>query len=85
MVSAVNLLVVATNKPQPSNIDLTINGNGRYSDSQQLVKDLERSIRPFDITKLTLTGNQSNLTINLNVTTYYQPAKTVNITSKEIK
>lgn len=71
--------------PQPSSIDITITGTGTYENSQKLVKDLERSIRPFDITNLSLDGNQSNITINLGVTTYYQTAKTVNITSKEIK
>ncbi|HVO86107.1 MAG TPA: hypothetical protein VMT23_00025 [Candidatus Binatia bacterium] len=73
-----------SDKPAPIKIDLTISGSGTYSGSEKLIKDLERSIRPFDVTHLTLTGNESNLTVDLNVSTYYQPAKTVNITSKEI-
>lgn len=73
-----------TGNPQPVSIDLTVSGSGTYSDSQKFINDLERSIRPFDITHLTLTGNESALTFDLDVTTYYQPAKTLNITAQEI-
>jgi hypothetical protein len=72
-------------KPLPAPINLTISGGSTYAGSKKLVTDLERSIRPFDITHLTLTGSDSNLIISMNVTTYYQPAKTLNIPSKEIK
>jgi hypothetical protein len=71
--------------PQPVNIDLAVSGTGTYKDAARLIADLERSIRPFDVTHLSLGGNQSSLTIDLNLTTYYQPAKTLSITSKEIK
>lgn len=76
--------VPATN-PQPSNIDLTVGGTADYARTQNLIKDLERSIRPFDITVLTLNGNESNMVLTMNLTTYYQPAKTININSKEIR
>lgn len=71
--------------PQPSSIDLGITGTTTYGSVKKLVSDLEHSIRPFDITQMTLTGSDSNLTFNLSVTTYYQPAKTLNLPSKEIK
>jgi hypothetical protein len=74
-----------TGSPKPVNIDLTISAAGTYTSTEKFVKDLERSIRPFDITNLSLSGTESSLVVNLNVTTYYQTAKTVNITSKEIK
>lgn len=74
-----------TYNPAPSNIDVTISGASTYADSKKLLTDLERSIRPFDVTHLTLSGNESSLSMSLNVTTYYQPAKTLTIPSKEIK
>lgn len=74
-----------TTQPKPGNIDVTISGTGTYSGTEKLIKDLERSIRPFNITHLTLTGDESSLTASINVTTYYQPATTLNITSQEIK
>jgi hypothetical protein len=74
-----------TEDPKPSSIDLTVNGTGSYTNTTSLIKDLERSIRPFDITHLTLGGNESSLTVGLNLSTYYQQAKTVNIVSKKVK
>ncbi len=71
--------------PTPSKIDLTLSGTGKYDSVAQLIADFQRSIRPMDVTHLTLTGNAENLTVSLNLTTYYQPPKTVIITGKEIK
>ncbi len=73
----------ATPKSVP--IDLSVTGSGNYENVQALVKDIERSVRPFNVTRMTLSGNQSNLVLSLNMTTYYQVAKTLNTTSKEIK
>ncbi len=74
-----------TYNPQSATINLTISGASTYSGAKKLLGDLERSIRPFNVTHLTLNGNESNLVISLNLTTYYQPAKTLSIPSKEIK
>jgi hypothetical protein len=74
-----------TYNPQTDKINLTVSGSTSYSGAKKLLSDLEHSIRPFDITNLSLAGNEANLTISLNLTTYYQPAKTLSIPSKEIK
>lgn len=74
-----------TSNPQPGKIDLTVNGNGSYGSIMNLIKDLERSIRPYDISQLTLNGNQATISATIKMTTYYQPAKNLSITSKEIK
>jgi hypothetical protein len=50
-----------------------------------VISDFERSIRPFDINKLAISGNQSSMTLSFDLTTYYQQAKTTALTSKEIK
>jgi hypothetical protein len=71
--------------PSPVEIDVAVNGTGSYDSTQQVIKDFERSIRPFDITKLTLNGNQSSMTLAFDLATYYQQAKTTALTSKEIK
>jgi hypothetical protein len=71
--------------PQATKIDLTVSGSSTYTNSQKLLTDLERSIRPFDVTHLSLNGNESNLVISIDVSTYFQPAKTLTIPSKEIK
>lgn len=72
-------------KPQPVKIDLSLSGSATYTGVQSLIKDLERSIRPFDITKLTLSGNESSMVVSLHFSTYYQPAKSLTVNSMEIR
>lgn len=74
-----------TYNPQTQQIDLNISATSTYNGANRLLKDLERSIRPFDVTHLALSGDQGNMVINIDLTTYYQPAKTLIIPSKEIK
>lgn len=71
--------------PQPVAIPLSLSGNGSYPAVLALIKDLERSIRPFDVTTLQLTGSNSNMSFNMTVNTYYQPAKVVDTTEREVK
>jgi hypothetical protein len=71
--------------PKPIQIDLSASGTSTYDGTQQVIRDFERSIRPFDITRVSLTGNQSSMTLSLDLTTFYQQAKTTALTSKEIK
>lgn len=75
----------AVPNPQPVKISLTLSGTATYDNVQALVKDLERSIRPFDITHITLSGDESNLVVSINFDTYYQPAKSLNVNSMEIR
>jgi hypothetical protein len=71
--------------PQAANIDLTISGSSTYAGTKKLLTDLERSVRPFDVTHISLSGNESSLVMSLSLTTYYQPAKTLSVPSKEVK
>lgn len=75
----------ANYNPQTSPINISLSGTTTYSSAKKLLTDLERSIRPFDVTRLSLSGNESNLTISMDLTTYFQPAKTLDVPSKEIK
>lgn len=74
-----------TYSPQPQPINLTVSGTSSYAGAKKVLTDLERSTRPFDVTHLSLSGNEANLSISMDLTTYYQPAKTLSIPSKEIK
>ncbi len=56
-----------------------------YATSQNLIKDFERSIRPVDITNLTLAGSSSAMTITLQANTYYQPGVSLTIGQKVLK
>ncbi|MGH7157366.1 MAG: hypothetical protein ACREGG_04640 [Candidatus Saccharimonadales bacterium] len=70
--------------PQPVPMQLTVSGQASYANVQQLINDFERSIRPFDITSLELTGSESSMNFNMTLTTYFQPPKSLDYTTKEI-
>lgn len=72
-----------TSQAQP--IPFTLSVQASYNSSFTLIKDLERSIRPFDITNLSLQGNPSAMTVNIQANTYYQPGVSLQIGSKELK
>ncbi|MBX4201732.1 hypothetical protein KW803_02465 [Candidatus Saccharibacteria bacterium] len=73
-------------KPAPKLVVLSFEGTTTFSNGGLLIKDFERSIRPFDINTLEITGTDNNLKINAGMTTYFQSAKSLDLTAtKEIK
>ncbi len=72
--------------PSPIEIPLSINGLTSYAGAQNLIRDLERSIRPFNITTLDFGGSNSAISISAGLSTYFQPAKILGTGStKEVK
>lgn len=78
-------VTTASANPQEIEIKLTIGGQGAYSNVQKVIKDLERSIRPFNVKSLELSGSNSNMTFSAELSTYYQPAKTLETTKKKVQ
>lgn len=74
-----------SSSPAPIPIQLTISGNGAIGQVKSLISDLERSIRPFNVTNLQLRGSDANMSISMNVTTYYQPALVLTIGSRTVQ
>lgn len=73
--------------PTPEVIEMPheIAVSGSYPAVQDVVKIMERSIRPFHIQALELTGNESDVRLMITATTYYQPEKNLNITTKVVQ
>jgi hypothetical protein len=71
--------------PEVATITLEIKGTTNYKAARSLIKDLERSIRPFDVTKVDIQGSNSSMTLALTVNTYFQPALSLDLTTKEVK
>lgn len=69
--------------PVPMPFELTVTSD--YGKIQQTVGAFERSIRPIQIQSLTLTGSNGTITLNVTAQTYYQPAKSLNISKKVVK
>lgn len=71
--------------PEPVEIKLIIAGQGRYDSVQTVIKDLERSTRPFDVKSLQLNGTNTAMSFTAQISTYYQPAKTLDTTTKKVQ
>ncbi len=69
----------------PIAIPLTVNGTATYQAIRKLVNDLERSTRPYDIISLQLRGSNDNMAFALEMNTYFQPAKKLNLSDKEVR
>lgn len=75
----------STINPQPVTISLNVSGSSSYAGVQTLIKDLERSIRPFDVMNLQLNGSAaSGMSISISLDTYYQPPRSLTVGSKEV-
>jgi hypothetical protein len=77
-----------TSSPAPQPIAMPFSftiSNTNYPSVQQLITTLQRSIRPLQIDSITLSGGASDMTLNVDAHTYYQPGKTLSITKQVIK
>lgn len=81
----VNQQQPTSGSPQPVEIPFDLNVTGKYASIQELVKILERSIRPFYITNLNISGTDSALTIGIGAKTYYQPGKNLDIKKETVQ
>ncbi len=75
----------ASQDPAPVPIPFPLSITTNYDGAQNLLVTLERSIRPINLNQLTMTANGSNVHISATANTFYQPEKTLKITSKVIK
>lgn len=76
----------ASNTPStPQMINFTIGAATSYAGTKDIVSDLERSIRPFVIQQLQLSGKDTTMSMNAIIDTYYQPTKSLTVNYKEVK
>ncbi|HSX34903.1 MAG TPA: hypothetical protein VLF62_04635 [Candidatus Saccharimonadales bacterium] len=71
--------------PQAVAMPFEIDVAGSYQSVQSLTDVFQRSIRPFQVLTLELSGDEGAMTAAINAQTYYQPGKTLNIKSEEVK
>lgn len=72
-------------EPKPVDMQFQVSITANFDTIQSISEAFERSIRPIKVGKMTFSGNDSNLTAVIEGRTYYQPEKTVKITTKVIK
>ncbi len=82
-------VVQATNTtsttPTPVAMPFQLTVSGDYDRVKNTIGAFEKSIRPIQLQTLTLSGDQTNLTLSLSAQTYYQPAKSLNIGKEVVK
>lgn len=71
--------------PAPVEMPFQITVTGSYDSMEKLVSILQRSIRPIQIQTLEFSGSDSAIRLNMNAKTYYQPEKSLMITTKEVR
>lgn len=69
----------------PVEVPLTLAVEGNYNNVRSFVRNLERSIRPFNVTSVEFSGTGSNLTATVTATTYYQPARSLDIEKESLQ
>ncbi|MGH7142477.1 MAG: type 4a pilus biogenesis protein PilO [Candidatus Saccharimonadales bacterium] len=69
--------------PQPEPFQVVVQGS--YNAIQNVINAFERSVRPFQIQTIEISGDQNQLTVTITAQTYWQPAQNLNITDKVLK
>lgn len=72
-------------EPQPIAMPFQVQVSGSYESVQGLVDVFKRSIRPFQITKVELSGDEGSMTATIDAQTFYQPEKSLNIRSEVVQ
>jgi hypothetical protein len=71
--------------PQPVEMPFEISVTGNFTAIQNLFNTLQQSIRPMHVLTIELSGSDNTLTANIKAKSYYQPEKTLGITTKVVK
>jgi hypothetical protein len=71
-------------QPVPMPFSFTVS-NASYDSIKDLTDALQRSIRPIQIDTMSLSGSSSDMTATFTAHTFYQPAKSLKLTTKVIK
>ncbi len=69
----------------PLEIPFQLSVAGSYQSIQDVISVFERSIRPFAIQKISLSGGAASMKMQIDAKTYYQPEKTLTIKKEAVQ
>jgi hypothetical protein len=72
-------------EPQPIAMPFQVQVSGSYSAIQNLVNAFGRSIRPFQVQKIEISGDEGSMSATIDAQTFYQPEKSLNIRTEVVK
>lgn len=75
----------ATSTPEPVPLPFELSVTSNIAGTKNLLGLLERSIRPVQVQKLTFSGSNSELLVQITAQTYYQPEKSLKIETKVVQ
>ena len=75
----------SSDSPAPVAIPYPVTVTTNYSGAQNMLLLLERSIRPIYVTQLSIAAASEQLRLTVSAKTFYQPEKTLKITTKVVK
>ena len=70
---------------QPVELPLSLEVSGNYEAVKQYILNLERSIRPIHIKSVSYSGSNQSLQVSINATTYYQPARSLDVLRSDVQ
>lgn len=74
------------NSPSSIKFSFSVSISGaEYGTLQELLRKIEKSIRPFNITNLTIEGQASKVMMTAEGVSYYQPAQSLELRDKVVK
>ena len=71
--------------PVPQSMPFQVVVNGNYAAIQNVISAFERSVRPIQVQTMELSGDQNQLTLTMSAQTYWQPAKSLSISTKVVQ
>lgn len=71
--------------PSPIEIPFTVTVSVNDSQAKKVTKLFERSIRPIQVQKISVTQNQGNLELTIDAISYYQPEKVINVREEVVR
>lgn len=77
--------VDSSTTPAPIEIEFSVSVTGQYKDIQKFMKNIEKSIRPLDVTGMKLMGEEENMKASFDMVTYYQPTIDLGVTTKRFE
>jgi hypothetical protein len=75
----------SSSTPTPIAMPFSLGITADYNGVQRFVKALEQSIRPMQVLKMDIAGGAQELTVTINAQTFFQPAKSLKITTKVVQ
>lgn len=72
-------------QPEAIEMPFSITVEGDYEDLQEFSETLQRSIRPFRVISMEISGNDENISADISMSTFYQPEASIDVEKETIQ